>query len=647
MSKGIQILTALAVALLAIIPFSFTALEDVRSGLGLVVITMSNAIAWSVVGAFLFSRAKLNQKISRTAREFGINPRYKSLEKLIASLVAEISRKNEAFTVNLVERRITSKEELSRTLERIVQLAYSLLSADSAELALFDKESGLYHSSFVLGKPFRSSAQAMLAGAMEGRDKENPADVLIQPIAFAGSVLGSLRVALKRGTVPSPGDQEIIRLLALQGGLALINAQYTEQLLRMRQASDESVKAKTGFLANLSHEIRGPLGIMLNAVELVVDGLCGPVNEDQLDTLKMVRQNGEHLLELINDVLDYAKIESGRMTPHAVEISVDELLQDITNVVRAQAEAKKHKLVFKPLNDALAFRCDRRHARQMLINLLTNAIKYTPDGGNIEVWAERVPGNKVRLSVKDSGVGIGSSDRHKVFAAFERIENAYSLKQVGSGLGMPLTKRLAELNNALIDFKSSPGQGSTFWLVFQAVEMTSASITEEAKTQKEAKGEGQAILLLQKEDGERNLLSRYLEHIGFNPLCAHSQLEAGEIIRNADIKLLLLDNSVVDTSWEDLLSALSKEIGGRKIPIMLVTSRAFVFDIEKYLKLGIDRCLIKPIELKKMGVICRELIDGTHSGQIIDEEELSNHDKKKKRIDLSSTKVMELDDILH
>lgn len=643
-SKLKTALVGFAIALMAGLPFVFHkiapgSLSDAfRFAAGL------NFIAWAALAASLIRRLSLGRRAFDAAIEFGVDTKNASIDRLAARLIDEIRRKGQAFSLNLIERRIVTKEELSQTLERIVELAYRLLQADSAELALFDMESGLYHSSFVMGKPFRVSAQAMLSGAVEARAEESAKDVLVQPIAFAGSMLGSLRVALKKGAVPSTGDQEIIRLLALQSGLALINAQYTEQLLKMRQASEESVKAKTGFLANLSHEIRGPLGMMLNATELVVDGLCGPISADQLDTLKMVRQNGEHLLELINDVLDYAKIESGRMTPNPVEISIDDLLLDITNVVRAQAESKKHKLVFKPLNEALAFRCDRRHARQMLINLLTNAVKYTPEGGSIEVWAERVPGQRVKISVRDSGVGIGAADRPKVFAAFERIDNAYSLKQVGSGLGMPLTKRLAELNQGLVDFSSTPGQGSVFWLMFQASEAQSPAIGGNAQPEAEAKGQGEAILVVQQADGERNLVQRYLSHIGFRAVCAAGLSEAGAELKSGSIRLILIDNSIGEAAWEEMLQSLSKQLSGKKVPVMLLTSRAFAFDIEKYLRLGIDRCLVKPVELKKLGVICRELIDGTHSGKIIDESELSPLKKdQKERVGKSPG----FDDIVH
>ena len=523
----------------------------------------------------------------------------------------------------MVEKKITSKEELSRVLERIVALAYRLLDAESAEIALFDSESNFYHSSFVLGKPFDKSSQAMLSGALAGDEGDPSPEVLVQPIAFAGSVLGSLRVALPKQEIPSIGDQEIMRVLALQSGLAILNAAYSEELVRMKRAADETVKVKTGFLANLSHEIRGPLGIMLNAVELVLDGLCGPISADQLETLRMVRMNGEHLLELINDVLDYAKIESGKVTPQSEELLLNDVLADIANIIRTQAETKSHELIYRKSDELLAIKADRRHLRQMLINLLTNAIKYTPNGGKVELWAERIPGNRIKINVKDSGVGIEESARHKVFSAFERIENSYSMSQSGTGLGMTVTKRLAEVNGGQIDFQSSPGRGSVFWLVFPAVQFDPAGISVPEQEEGEAKGRGEVVLLVESNEGERNMIARYLRHVGFKVFAVGSQLEAMDVLRMGPVQLMMIDNRVVDRPHEDLVKAVRETAGSALLPIILVSSRAFVFDIEKYLKSGIDLCLIKPVALKKLGLICRKLIDGEYSPEVLEKEGLN------------------------
>lgn len=611
MSRPLSIAVICTVGTFAIVPLLNITLGYPLPWLTGNVVAGVNLLGWSIVLTFVFGRTALMRSITRVAQGAGIDTRYRSLDQLLDEVVREVSRKNSSLSINLVERRITSKEELSRTLERIVALVFKLLDAESAELALFDKDSGLYHSSFVLGRPFRASAQEMLAGGNAGEPIEP--GTLVYPIAFAGTVLGCLRVALKRGVLPTLGDREIMRLLSIQSSLAIINSQYTEELLRMKQFSEESVKAKTGFLANLSHELRGPLGIMLNAVELVIEGLCGPVSADQLETLTMVRQNGEHLLELINDVLDYAKIESGRLKPQAVSIQANELLEDLCNVVRSQAEAKRHTVSFRPSEEALAFRCDRRHARQMLINMLTNAIKYTPDGGTIEAWAERVPGGKIKLNVKDTGVGIDHANRHKVFAAFERIENAYSINQVGAGLGMSLTKRLAEVNGALIDFQSTSGKGSHFWLVFPATDLVPKALESVDGVQLERPGRGETILLLARDDGERGLVSRYLTHAGFSIRAVGTVVEATEALRLHGAAIALIDNDVLDSASDDLPAVLRTAAGAVSLPTILVSSRAFVFDIEKYLRAGVDRCLSKPLDMKSLGRTCREVIDAKSS----------------------------------
>ena len=579
-----------------------------------------NAVGWTAAYLFVFSRHWIEKLLRDAAIELGIEHRFQALPALLSNVLREIRRKNASLSLNLVENPLATREELGRTLERVVGHAFKLLDAESAELALFDRDSGMYHSSLVQGKPFRKSAQAMLSGAAEGEPDEISPDVLVQPIAFAGSVLGTLRIGLKRGRLPAQGDREILQLLALQGGFAIINAQYTHELMRMKRSSEESVKAKTGFLANLSHEIRGPLGIMLNAVELVLDGLCGPVNDDQLQTLRMIQTNGQHLLELINDVLDYARAESGRVKPNPEEVLVDDLLKDLASVVRAQVDAKKQKFDYRASGDVMAISVDRRHMRQMLINLLTNAVKYTPEGGSLELWAERTRANRIRISVKDSGIGIEAKDRAKVFAAFERIENAYTAQQIGTGLGMPLTKRLCELNGGSIDFTSEPGKGSHFWMLFPAVEASLGRFSADEQEKPHAKGRGEALLVIERDEGERGMLHRYLTHLGFQVVAAASKHEAEVLLQESTVALAIIDNNCVDRPDENLVTAMRESAKRKDLPVILLTSRAFAYDVEKYLKAGVDRCILKPVELRDLGHICRQLLDGTFTRGAIDEQ---------------------------
>lgn len=583
------------------------------------------------------------------ARQLGLESRFQSDQSLLNALLKEVERKNQAFSVNVISQKIAGKAELSETLERLVQLAYKMFDAESVELALFDRVTNLYHSSIVIGTPLHTSAQAMLSDAAAGAEVESRPDVLIQPLAFAGSLLGTLRISLKQGSVPRVVDQEIAGLLSLQASLAIINSRYTAELVRMKHSSEESLKAKTGFLANLSHEIRAPLGVMLNAVELVLDGLCGEINADQAETLGMVHKNGEHLLELINDVLDYAKVESGRLQINKLDIRADEILEDVCNVVRSQAEMKRHKLCFKRSAEPLAFSCDRRHARQMLINLLSNAIKYTPDGGEIVVWAERYRNNKIRLHVRDSGVGIEHKDRELVFAPFERLDNSYSLNQVGTGIGMSLTRRLVEVNGGKIDFSSEPGKGSDFWLTFPVVEAREVLMEPEEKEPKQARGKGEALLLVELEQGERDMVARYLTHQGFRVFAVKSQQEAMDVFRTKKIDLAIIDNKAADNSNDDVIKGIRQDPNGAGLPIILVSSRGFVFDIERYLKAGIDRCLIKPLKLAELSNICRQLLDGKFEGELIDAADESLFDtrqKAKKETPVVKSAVISLQDLV-
>ncbi len=568
-----------------------------------------NFFGWMVVLCLLLSREDLVRKARAIAKKFGIESKGESYETLLSRVLHEVVRKHLAFSPELIEGKINSKEQLATSLQRIVAHAYKLFDAEAAEVALFDEESGLYHSSFVMGNPSSAGSQAMMVQAAHTTQSGIGLDVLVHPISFAGTVLGTLRIALKEGRMPSQADHDVLKLIALLSSFAIVNAQYTHELVRMKRASEESVRAKTGFLANLSHEIRGPLGIILNAVELVLDGLCGEINKDQLETLSMVKSNGEHLLELINDVLDYAKVESGKVTPQKVDILVNEVLQDICQVARGQAEIKKHKLMYVACDEALAIATDRRHIRQMMINLLTNAIKYTPDGGAITVWAERIPGGKIKLNVKDTGVGIDKIDRDKVFAPFERIDNTYSISQVGTGLGMSLTRRLAEVNGGSIDFESSPGKGSTFWLMFPAIQFTPFMKDQGERDEPDAEGRGEVILLMEANSGERLMVSKYLTSIGFRVVEVSDTAAIMSEFRERRVRLVLLDDPSVEER-EGRIARVVREYGPADVRIALLSARAFAFDVERYLRQGIDRCVSRPIALKKLGHVCRELIDG-------------------------------------
>ncbi|NDC37866.1 MAG: response regulator [Proteobacteria bacterium] len=235
-------------------------------------------------------------------------------------------------------------------------------------------------------------------------------------------------------------------------------------------------------------------------------------------------------------------------------------------------------------------------------------LSHTPPGGRIEVWAERSPGNRIKIQVKDSGIGIETAQRHRVFAPFERVENSYTVKQTGTGLGMPLTRRLAELNGGLCDFESSPGQGSTFWLLLPAAEYTAHPELAISPTAPVPTGSGEQLLLIGRGDADRPLLAKYLEHAGYRVTQADEPSEVLQQLRQTQYQLVLLGDEFTDLPNIELLRDIRTMPEGGALAIVLLSSRAFSFDVERYLRAGVDRCLSKPLELKEFVAAIQEVL---------------------------------------
>jgi signal transduction histidine kinase/CheY-like chemotaxis protein len=507
---------------------------------------------------------------------------------------------------------ISSGNSLTELLEKLVTRAHTLLNAESTVLHLFDASGGSIKSSFVVGQPLLedSNGRGYKPNAVRSAKFGQRAE---EELFFAGERLGILLVKLRQGEVFNAPMMHGLRALALQGVMALVNARYTQELLKQKRGSNLDIEVRTGFLGTLSHEVRGPLGIILNASELVLEGLCGPLTEDQVETLSMVKSNTSHLMELIGDVLDFAKLESGRMSPTLETLSVNEQLAEITKMVRANADSKEHSLKLRESATGLFIRCDRRHFRQILLNLLTNAIKYTPDRGEVDVWSEVGTKGGVRICVRDSGVGIPDNQRSKVFAPFERIDHEYSSAQQGTGLGLSLTKRLAEVNGGEINFDSVPGYGTTFWVEFPASDQTRQTFAQPSVRVGPARNSGDNILIVGPGDEERVLVTRYLKNLGYEVHLAEGVGDAQPILRSKKIGLVLLGTGFVPSGQGPLGSFVRNEQGSRYIPVVLLTRSAFLVDVERYLLEDVDRCLSKPVKLEEIALACQSALEATRT----------------------------------
>ena len=315
------------------------------------------------------------------------------------------------------------------------------------------------------------------------RDGSNvPVETFLQYIApSSGGMSPGGGVASHNGNTASNGGA---RVLAEEnaGAFVAISRDITQRkimedtLIAARDEAERANAAKSEFIASVSHELRTPLNAIIGFSKLLLNPRIGPLNEDQGDYMKDIVQSAEHLLQLINDILDLSKIEAGKLELHAAPFPLAETLDGSLMIVREKA--LKHSIAlstdYTPEIAELVLHADQRKVKQILYNLLSNAVKFTPDGGSVTLCAhcEYSQNAEVVILVRDSGVGIAHENQSRIFGAFEQVDSTYTRQREGTGLGLALTQRLVDLHGGRIWLESEPDKGSTFFfaLPLHAVE---------------------------------------------------------------------------------------------------------------------------------------------------------------------------------
>jgi PAS domain S-box-containing protein len=395
--------------------------------------------------------------------------------------------------------------------------------------------------------------------------------------------------------------------------LSLTNA----DLARLTRLKDE-------FLANMSHELRTPLNAILGFSQILLDEGYGVLNDKQKKIIATIERSGDHLLELINDILDLAKIEAGKFELQITNVSVKNLCESSLSFVRQLALTKNIQLTTHGAESVGKIPIDDRRMRQVLINLLSNAVKFTPEGGNVSLLVQPDPSDQcpsdqcLCLSVIDTGIGIASDDLDKLFQPFVQIDSSLNRQYAGTGLGLALVRSIVELHGGRVKVTSEVGKGSCF-----TVELPlRSSITEDDsehclspstarfKTSQPIRVASRPLVLLA-EDNPINteVLSDYLGSQGYRLIVAQDGREAVKMATQQEPQLILMDIQMPVMDGLEAIQLIRTHQQLAKVPIIALTALAMPLDRDRCLAAGANQFITKPINLRQLNDVMQALLD--------------------------------------
>ncbi|PDV98427.1 PAS domain S-box protein [Candidatus Chloroploca asiatica] len=444
------------------------------------------------------------------------------------------------------------------------------------------------------------------------------------PLIAKDEIKGVLEVYHGTPLHPEQGWLAFLETLAGQAAIAIDNAQLFQNLQRSNAELEQRVaertaelyrtnaelkhanRAKDAFLANMSHELRTPLNSIMGMAEVLNEGLRGPLNERQQLYVKNIYASGQHLLSLINDILDLAKIDAGKINLNLETVSVNDICQASLIFIKEMALKKALEVSYRATSNPLIITADARRLKQILVNLLSNAVKFTPANGKValEVHADAKQG-LVRFVIRDTGIGIALDELPKLFSPFTQVDSSLTRAQEGTGLGLALVRRLVELHGGSIAVESDVGQGSCFTVSLPWVSEENASSLahppiDGLKIAPIASRHQGTILLVEDHAMTVMTIKDFLASYGYNVVSAENGLEAIQMAEAITPDLILMDIQMPVMDGLEAMRRLRANVRFANTPIIALTALTMPGDRERCLQAGANAYLSKPVNLKTL-----------------------------------------------
>ncbi|GGA19681.1 ATP-binding protein [Okeania sp. KiyG1] len=455
--------------------------------------------------------------------------------------------------------------------------------------------------------------------------------------ATDGTIIGVLTLESRNLQKLQEAPQEDMLFAACRTlGVAIERAQSQEHLRQINEELERSSQLKSEFLASMSHELRTPLNSILGFSDLLQRQTSGQLSDRQLNQVRLIQKSGQHLLQLINDILDLSKIEAGKTELNLESVNIHELCTDCLKMIQPRADKKRLALSLELDYRLSQVFLDQRRVRQIIINLLSNAVKFTPEGGQVKLSGRLAYGSQIQgdyrpdcspinpstpylcLEVKDSGIGIPEDRWNMLFSPFQQVDSSLSRRHEGTGLGLVLTKKLAELHGGTVSLSSQVSKGSVFRVWLPLTEMRQELIvnfeTEESSQvlvenieEKELESERLArILIVEDQPYNQLLISEVLELEGYTVELISDGKTMLNTINSSLVtppnlpNLILMDIQLPEVDGLKLIRTIKAHPTWGSVPVVAVTAMAMTGDREICINAGASAYLSKPLNIEKM-----------------------------------------------